>query len=60
MTPSTKLLYAYTESPLLKVDNKLYKENINTLNRKVEFQSDTAEFIQKKCKIIIIYSSDEA
>jgi len=29
MTPSTKLLYAYTESPLLKIDPKLMKENLN-------------------------------
>ena len=56
MTPSTKLLYAYTESPLLKTDKKVEKEKDkenqvmnNQKITRVEYLQDTADFINKKC-----------
>ncbi|KAM3140311.1 hypothetical protein pb186bvf_007667 [Paramecium bursaria] len=55
MTPSTQLLYAYQESPLLKQPVK-DKENINNLNNlqtlnnssRIDYSQETQDFIMKK------------
>ena len=54
MTPATKLLYAYQESPLMKLDSKIIgKENVrqNHLKSSNNDEGGATDFLTKKRKI---------